>query len=142
HPSAARRRHGGGVGGGDDAVRGVECGHPGVDDPHDHRCHRRRRRVTPAERGPVGRRRPRRVGVGAHHPGRVRHRRRLLPRRASARPMTGPQMDDGGPPRDRRVQFFLVAAVAALALYYPTPEAYRWVPLWLGIVYIVLALLS
>jgi len=51
-------------------------------------------------------------------------------------------MHDDGPPRDRRVQFFMVAAVVVLALYYPTPEEFRWVPLWLGITYIVLALLS
>jgi hypothetical protein len=44
--------------------------------------------------------------------------------------------------RDRRVPFFLIAAIASLALYYPTPEAYRWVPLWLGVVYVVLALLT
>jgi hypothetical protein len=43
---------------------------------------------------------------------------------------------------DRRVPFFLVAGIAALALYYPTPEKYRWVPLWLGIVYVVLAVLT
>jgi hypothetical protein len=44
--------------------------------------------------------------------------------------------------RDRRVPFFLIAAIASLALYYPTPEAYRWVPLWLGVVYVVLAALT
>lgn len=44
--------------------------------------------------------------------------------------------------RDRRVPFFLVAAITSLALYYPTPEKYRWVPLWLGIVYVVLAALT
>jgi hypothetical protein len=41
--------------------------------------------------------------------------------------------------RDRRVPFFLIAAITSLLLYYPTPEKYRWVPLWLGIVYAVLA---
>jgi hypothetical protein len=41
--------------------------------------------------------------------------------------------------RDRRVPFFLIAAIASLLLYYPTPEEYRWVPMWLGIVYVVLA---
>jgi hypothetical protein len=44
--------------------------------------------------------------------------------------------------RDRRVPFFLVAAIAAFALYYPTPEKYRWVPTWLGIVYVALAALT
>ena len=48
----------------------------------------------------------------------------------------------GDPPRDRRVPFFLVASGAALALYYPTPEEFRWVPLWLGVTYFVLAVLS
>lgn len=43
------------------------------------------------------------------------------------------------PGRDRRVPFFLIAAIISLALYYPTPEKYRWVPLWLGIAYAVLA---
>ena len=55
--------------------------------------------------------------------------------------MNGPSrgVDQG---RDRRVPFFLIAAIASLALYYPTPEAYRWVPLWLGVVYVVLAALT
>jgi hypothetical protein len=44
--------------------------------------------------------------------------------------------------RDRRVPFFLIAAIASLLLYYPTPETYRWVPMWLGIVYAVLAALT
>ena len=44
--------------------------------------------------------------------------------------------------RDRRVPFFLIAAITAFALYYPTPEKYRWVPLWLGVVYVVLAALT
>jgi hypothetical protein len=46
------------------------------------------------------------------------------------------------PPRDRRVAFFLVASGIVLALYYPTPEEFRWVPMWLGITYFVLAILS
>jgi hypothetical protein len=44
--------------------------------------------------------------------------------------------------RDRRVAFFLIAGIASLVLYYPTPEAFRWLPLWLGIVYVVLAALT
>ena len=44
--------------------------------------------------------------------------------------------------RDRRVPFFLIAAITSLLLYYPTPEKYRWVPMWLGIVYAVLAALT
>jgi hypothetical protein len=56
--------------------------------------------------------------------------------------MSQHDIPDGEQPRDRRVPFFLVASAAALALYYPTPEAFRWVPLWLGITYFVLAVLS
>jgi hypothetical protein len=41
--------------------------------------------------------------------------------------------------RDRRVPFFLIAAIASWLLYFPTPGMYRWVPMWLGIVYAVLA---
>ena len=48
----------------------------------------------------------------------------------------------GEPGRDRRVPFFLIAATAVLALYYPTPEEFRWVPLGLGTVYLVLAALT
>jgi hypothetical protein len=44
--------------------------------------------------------------------------------------------------RDKRVPFFLIAAVAALALYYPTPEKFRNVPLGLAVTYIVLAALT
>jgi hypothetical protein len=44
--------------------------------------------------------------------------------------------------RDRRVPFFLIAAITSWLLYYPTPDMYRWVPLWLGIVYAVLAALT
>ena len=44
--------------------------------------------------------------------------------------------------RDRRVQFFLVAAVACFALYFPTPEGMRAVPLLLGTTYTVLATLT
>ena len=51
--------------------------------------------------------------------------------------MTEPTRKDPG--RDQRVPFFLVAAIAAFALYYPTPEEFRWVPLWLGLTYTVLA---
>jgi hypothetical protein len=46
------------------------------------------------------------------------------------------------PGRDRRVEFFLVAAIAALVLYYPTPDEFRWVPAGLGIVYAALAALT
>ena len=46
------------------------------------------------------------------------------------------------PTGDKRVPFFLVAAVLSLALYYPTPDDYRWVPLALGITYLVLAALT
>jgi len=46
------------------------------------------------------------------------------------------------PTRDRRGLFFSVTAVVVLALYYPTPEKYRWVPLWLSITYFVLAVLT
>jgi hypothetical protein len=56
--------------------------------------------------------------------------------------MNAEQSRHGEPGRDRRVPFFLIAAVMALALYYPTPEDFRWVPLWLGGVYVVLALLT
>ena len=54
------------------------------------------------------------------------------------------ELDDryGEPGRDRRVPFFLIAATAVLALYYPTPEEFRWVPLGLGAVYLVLAALT
>ena len=45
-------------------------------------------------------------------------------------------------PRDRRVQFFLIAAVMCFALYLPTPEDLRWVPLALGCVYTLLAVLT
>jgi hypothetical protein len=48
----------------------------------------------------------------------------------------------GEPARDRRVPFFLIFAVASFVLYYPTPEKFRWVPLWLGITYVVLAALT
>ena len=50
--------------------------------------------------------------------------------------------DQIGHGRDRRVPFFLIAAITSLALYYPTPEKYRWVPMWLGIVYATLAALT
>jgi hypothetical protein len=43
------------------------------------------------------------------------------------------------PGRDKRVGFFLVAGIVVAALYYPTPEQYRWVPAALSIVYFVLA---
>lgn len=46
------------------------------------------------------------------------------------------------PGRDRRVPFFLIAAAACVALYYPTPPDFRWVPAWLAVVYVVLALLT
>ena len=46
------------------------------------------------------------------------------------------------PGRDKRVPFFLVAAIATLALYYPTPEEFRAVPLGLSITYFVLAALT
>ena len=46
------------------------------------------------------------------------------------------------PPRDRRSQFFLLAAIACFALYYPTPPELRWVPLALGCVYVALAVLT
>lgn len=46
------------------------------------------------------------------------------------------------PGRDKRVPFFLIAAIAVIALYFPTPEKYRWVPLSLAIVYLVLAVLT
>ena len=45
-------------------------------------------------------------------------------------------------PRDRRVQFFLIAGVMCFALYLPTPEDLRWVPLALGCVYVLLAALT
>lgn len=44
--------------------------------------------------------------------------------------------------RDRRVPFFLIAAVACFLLYLPTPPDFRWVPLGLGIVYVALAALT
>jgi hypothetical protein len=46
------------------------------------------------------------------------------------------------PGRDKRVPFFLVAALIVIALYYPTPPDFRWVPLTLSITYVVLALLT
>ncbi|HYD10111.1 MAG TPA: hypothetical protein VEA78_08410 [Acidimicrobiales bacterium] len=52
-------------------------------------------------------------------------------------------MSDRHPePKDRRVQFFLVAAVACFLLYEPTPGDLRWVPLVLGTVYTLLAVLA
>ena len=45
-------------------------------------------------------------------------------------------------PRDRRVQFFLIASLACFALYLPTPPDLRWVPLVLGCVYLVLSALT
>ena len=52
--------------------------------------------------------------------------------------MTRPEEPSG----DRRVPFFLIAAVACFALYFPTPPDFRWVPLSVGIVYTVLAALT
>ena len=46
------------------------------------------------------------------------------------------------PGRDKRIPFFLIAATMCFALYYPTPPDFRWVPLSLGIVYLVLAALT
>ena len=43
-------------------------GHPGLDDPHDHRGDRRGGRHQAAFRGEVGRRGADRLGLGAHHP--------------------------------------------------------------------------
>jgi hypothetical protein len=40
------------------------------------------------------------------------------------------------------VPFFLSAAITSLALYYPAPADFRWVPLTLSIVYVVLAALA
>ena len=48
----------------------------------------------------------------------------------------------GDPGRDRKVPFFLIGAIVSLVLYYPTPEEFRWVPLCLGISYVVLAALT
>ena len=48
----------------------------------------------------------------------------------------------GEPGRDKRVPFFLGAAVVVLALYYPTPPDFRWLPLVLAITYVVLAALT
>lgn len=46
------------------------------------------------------------------------------------------------PARDRRVPFFLVAALASFVLYFPAPNDFRWVPVSLAIVYVVLAALT
>ena len=46
------------------------------------------------------------------------------------------------PGRDRRVPFFLIAAIAALLLYYPAPEEFRWVPATLACVYVALGALT
>ncbi len=54
--------------------------------------------------------------------------------------MSKPQLQSE--PKDRRVQFFLVAAVACFLLFEPTPADLRWVPLTLGAVYVLLALLA
>jgi hypothetical protein len=43
---------------------------------------------------------------------------------------------------DRRSVFFLVAAVVCWVLIVPAPPDLRWVPAWLGVTYVVLALLS
>ena len=43
---------------------------------------------------------------------------------------------------DRRAVFFILSAVVCFVLIAPTPEDLRWVPTWLGVTYIVLALLS
>ena len=43
---------------------------------------------------------------------------------------------------DRRAVFFLMAAVVCFLLIWPTPEDLRWVPLWLGVTYVVLSGLS
>lgn len=51
-------------------------------------------------------------------------------------------MNEERRPRDRRVQFFLIASVMCFALYLPTPEDLRWVPLGLGTIYVVLAVLT
>ncbi len=50
--------------------------------------------------------------------------------------------DSGEPGRDKRVPFFLIAATLVLALYLPTPEEFRWVPLGLSAVYVALAALT
>lgn len=51
-----------------------------------------------------------------------------------------PPADEPG--RDRRVQFFLIAAAISLALYYPTPAGFRWVPFGLAATYVGLAALT
>jgi uncharacterized membrane protein YoaK (UPF0700 family) len=43
---------------------------------------------------------------------------------------------------DRRAAFFLVAAVIAALLVPVTEEKYRWVPIVLAIVYVLLAIAS
>jgi hypothetical protein len=43
---------------------------------------------------------------------------------------------------DRRSIFFLMAAAVSALLILPAPPDLRWVPLWLGVTYVVLALLS
>ena len=60
------------------AVPGHLPRRPRLHHPHHHRGDRRRRRDPPPLRGPLGRRRPDRLGLGPHHPRRRHHRRRHL----------------------------------------------------------------
>jgi hypothetical protein len=43
---------------------------------------------------------------------------------------------------DRRAIFFLGAAAMAAALIPATDDALRWVPIWVAIIYVVLAAIS
>jgi Phosphate transporter family len=133
HPAAAGRWGGRRVGGRGHLVRHVGRGDPGVDHAHDHRRHRGRGGHPPAVGRALGRGGPRRVGVGAHHPGRVHGGVPLVPARGpdelSVRPM------------DRRAAFFLLASVVCLALA-PVAGDNAWVALTVAAVYLLLSVAS
>ena len=98
HPPPARRGRGGRVGRRRHAVLHLGRRHPGVHHPHHHRRHRRRgRRPAPLGRA-LGRRRPGGVGLGAHHPRRLHHRRRWPNRswRCSHEGQASPVLPAGG----------------------------------------------
>ena len=130
HPPAARRGRRGRVGRRRHAVLHVRRGHPGVHHPHHHRRHRRGgRRPSPLRRA-VGRRRPRGVGLGAHHPRGLHHRRpgRIDP--------VGVLMTD------RRARFFLLAALVCLIMIPLADHQFRTLTLGVSATYVLLALAS
>jgi phosphate/sulfate permease len=133
HQAAAGRRGGRRVSGGGDPVRHVGRGDPGVDHAHDHRGDCGRRGRPPAVGGALGRGGPRRVGVGAHHPGRIHSGVPVVPAR-------GPD-ELSVSPMDRRAAFFLLASVVCLALA-PVAGDNAWVALTVAAVYLLLAVAS